>query len=370
MASDSDTPESSVGIGLSRDGLKIEAKEKGKGLLSRVWGAASSKAEGRAKIDEAMAESIARKLAESVSFSEAEKFFFVRLYEREIKKQTNRQAVREQAEKLLPGLEKDFAKLPAIEDGKTSERWVNRFEEDCASASEEEVRNLYARIAAGEHIRPGSFSLKTLAVVRELEPTTAELFERILPFATGTLIPLHCLKRSELNLLTEYGLIRPDKKQFKAASKKLSDGTTNFYCEVGSTLVIGNCDSRSDSEVHLFGFTLTKAGSELASLPTLEVEVQDEHRREWATQMMNQFNGLTMVGRLWQKTMRGQRFGAKPPSFTWATKVSGEWADEKNFDPDIPHEPREGTVYSPAPKTPESKPKPASHPSKDTVIDG
>ncbi len=57
--------------------------------------------------------------------------------------------------------------------------WFMRFYEAVGSISDEEMQRVWAKILAGEVNRPGSFSLETLDVVRNLSKQDAELFTKI-----------------------------------------------------------------------------------------------------------------------------------------------------------------------------------------------
>ncbi len=52
-----------------------------------------------------------------------------------------------------------------------------------SEASEEDVRTIYARVLAGEALRPGSFSLRTLEVLRVMDHRVAAAFELVRRFA-------------------------------------------------------------------------------------------------------------------------------------------------------------------------------------------
>lgn len=57
--------------------------------------------------------------------------------------------------------------------------WYMRFYEAVGNVSDEEMQRIWAKILAGEVNRPGSFSLETLDVVRNLSKQDAELFTKI-----------------------------------------------------------------------------------------------------------------------------------------------------------------------------------------------
>ena len=109
--------------------------------------------------------------------------------------------------------------------------WLNNFEKEAKYKSTEEMQQLFGRILAGEIKQPGSYSIKAVKALSELDPTVAALFKRLCSCASfisppgfrhvildARIISLggnaasNALKTfglgfSELNLLNEYGLI-------------------------------------------------------------------------------------------------------------------------------------------------------------------
>ena len=96
-----------------------------------------------------------------------------RVYERERDRQENIEAVFVEAAKALP----TNGEQPNAE--AVGKDWKARFVGDCQDVSDQDMRVLYGRILAGEVMRPGSFSLLALSVVRVLSKRDAELFTRL-----------------------------------------------------------------------------------------------------------------------------------------------------------------------------------------------
>ena len=112
--------------------------------------------------------------------------------------------------------------------------WLNNFEKEAKYKSTEEMQHLFGRILAGEIKQPGSYSIKAVKALSELDPTVAKLFKRLCSCASfisphgfnhvivdARVISLggnagsNALKQFglgflELNLLNEYGLIISD----------------------------------------------------------------------------------------------------------------------------------------------------------------
>lgn len=97
-------------------------------------------------------------------------------------------AYREQANKEAVAIKtlEHLADGPAAADAVApSDDWMNVFEGQAARATSEELRNLYAKILAGEIRKNGSFSLSTLHLVSVLDRHLASLIETIAPYTTS-----------------------------------------------------------------------------------------------------------------------------------------------------------------------------------------
>jgi Protein of unknown function (DUF2806) len=92
-----------------------------------------------------------------------------RILAREAKRQKNIEAILEKTEKELP---ETASEEPVAED------WTARFFDECKDVGNEELQRLWAKLLAGEIERPGSFSLRTLALVKVLRKEDADLFTR------------------------------------------------------------------------------------------------------------------------------------------------------------------------------------------------
>jgi Protein of unknown function (DUF2806) len=95
-----------------------------------------------------------------------------RLRKREVRRQQNIESITLKAVDELPPPEQ-------ISDEKVSEDWTTRFFEECQDISDEQMQRIWSRMMAGEVTRPGSFSPRTLSVVRDLTKSDANLFTKL-----------------------------------------------------------------------------------------------------------------------------------------------------------------------------------------------
>ena len=87
--------------------------------------------------------------------------------EREVKRLKNVAAVVEVAQKELPA---------EVSPEKTDPDWVSRFFTYAPDVTSEEMQELWGKVLAGEVARSGTFSLRTLDVLRNMSRSLAELF--------------------------------------------------------------------------------------------------------------------------------------------------------------------------------------------------
>lgn len=104
--------------------------------------------------------------------------------------------------------------------------WTARFFNDVQDVSSEDMQTLWAQILAGEVERPGSTSLKTLRILKDMDQHVARIFSWFCAFCVYSEVPpefdaricsacFHIFStngflHSYLNLLNTHGLVNPD----------------------------------------------------------------------------------------------------------------------------------------------------------------
>jgi uncharacterized repeat protein (TIGR03899 family) len=92
-----------------------------------------------------------------------------RIRKRELRRQKNIEAI----------VQKAILQLPAqVNDKKPDEDWIASFFDQCQAVQNEEMQTLWAKLLAGEVARPGTFSLRTLALVKMIRKEEADIFTR------------------------------------------------------------------------------------------------------------------------------------------------------------------------------------------------
>ncbi len=193
-----------------------------------------------------------------------------------------------------------------VEDGEENDDWAAYFFEHARHVSSEEMQTLWARILAGEVERPGSTSLLTLGVLRELDKEVAASFQRLCSLAVSiapddksildTRVPSlggnagdnalrsYGLAFGTLNLLSEHGLIISDYNSwydYRLAVGVASAASTlriPFRFQNRSWVLEPSQVRAEDQELRIAGVALTRAGRELSRV--VEIEAQNDYMVE------------------------------------------------------------------------------------------
>ncbi len=193
---------------------------------------------------------------------------------------------------------------------------------DVADVSTEDKRIIYAKILAGEVKQPGSTSLKTLSILRDMDQSTASQFRRLCSLAVsarisddqgaehvfdvrvpslGTNAANNSLSQfglsfDILNVLNEHGLIIGDYNSYhnfyNFAILNISQlPVLPFHYQNSNWILTPNDGYDHNQELNLHGVALTKAGKELSLV--VDVEMNDDY-----TAKLNEFfnsRALNMV---------------------------------------------------------------------------
>lgn len=191
-----------------------------------------------------------------------------RLLDVEERRQENIDSIVAQAKDLLP---EEVSEAPVDPD------WAARFFADCEDIGNEQMQTVWARLLAGEVATPGSFSMRTLWVLKNLAPREAQSFnvlckstfrsgpKEFFPFVgIGPRDYFDKLGLGYLALqrLVESGLIIHSPGLRRA-------GTIQFVLRAPHVSLLVQSDE--PSEVPLGNVLFTVAGAELASICEWEI---------------------------------------------------------------------------------------------------
>ena len=171
--------------------------------------------------------------------------------------------------------------------------WTARFFDEVQDISSEGMQTLWARVLAGEVERPGSTSIHTLDVLRNLDQRAAQLFAtlcslsvalrldpseivdaRVLSLgrnAGDNALEAYGLGFGRLNVLNEHGLIISDYNSWRDYRVSVVPGIPEnnglvlpFAFQGASWVLAPNEIQRHPAELKLSGVSLTRTGSELS----------------------------------------------------------------------------------------------------------
>lgn len=213
--------------------------------------------------------------------------------ERVVREQQNLDDIAERAVKQLgeeaPDLESAEAPTAASAE-EISDDWLHRFEKEASQKSSDEMRTAFSRILAGEIVRPGSFSIKAIKAMGELDTATATLFQRLCSCATSLqvgavaiidarvvsvegsagsngLAPFD-LGFDQLTQLEEYGLIISDFNSWRDYAPAIvhNQKVPLPFCYGGRAHGLLPRENAKASQLRVNGVALSKVGRELLQI--------------------------------------------------------------------------------------------------------
>lgn len=177
-----------------------------------------------------------------------------------------------------------------------SDDWLNDFENHAKLKSSDDMKLIFGKILSGEIRKPGSFSIRTVRLLSQLDNQAARVFQllcsqsvsmylggshifdaRIVSFsgsAASNSLTKYGLSFDNLNVLQEYGLIISDYNSYMNYAPCI----VNEQKQISASLCYGNkhyglipTDKKKyDKTVKFNGVALTKAGKELLKIIPIE----------------------------------------------------------------------------------------------------
>lgn len=182
-----------------------------------------------------------------------------RLAYQEISKQENIETIVDKACDEIKG-----QVLQTNED--VSPEWINRYINMAGEISTEQMQDLWAKVLAGEVIKPNSYSLKTLECLRNMSVTDAIIFERVADFVISDsylfndngLNSKYGITYDEILNLDDCGLINSSG---LIALQKPSSNEKKILIDFCDYVLLA-CSEKSQL-ISIKNFPLTRAGKEL-----------------------------------------------------------------------------------------------------------
>jgi hypothetical protein len=213
------------------------------------------------------------KIANSANFTEPEIRFIEEVLGETAAKYVRLTAIGARAQELYLALPASTATPAEGESKSTSTDWVNKFREDASLVDDEMVREVYARALAEEARKPGSGSLRTLAVLRYLDREVAEAFGRLMQVRLeqncvpqGKSVGSEVLQNLGLNHTTMLALADAGLVNLTHSQLERSGSFVPFRLDAHAKVVAYVHPGKQEFDVKLRVHVLTSAGAQLAAV--------------------------------------------------------------------------------------------------------
>lgn len=197
------------------------------------------------------------------------------LAERAALRQSN-ENVRQQRnlENVLQVTAIEMQSAETVSDTPVDDDWATRLFSIAKDVNSEEMQYLWGKILAGEIISPGSFSLRTLETVRNMNRKDAETFQKVLPLIVRNSGIYFISSDSDLD--SQYGVSYYDVLVLDECGLMNSSGTLSLnltltghmqhHCESNERIVVFKSNDAMEKKISFGIYTLTNAGIELYNI--------------------------------------------------------------------------------------------------------
>lgn len=222
--------------------------------------------------------------------------------------------VQQNIESVFSNAAEELSRETEVPEEKPQAEWVYRFIDISKGISTEDLQNLWGRVLAGEIRKPGSFSLRTLDVLRNLSKHEAETFVKLGNYALKSNDKVFFVdpedyiykkdgepKFEEVLSLRDAGLIYVNDLEFSFSPLKAGQKSSLMY---GPYILIFDREKDTESIPCNVG-VLTKVGKELFQLIQIEPDIE------------------------YMKFV-GTKFKAEGVKFSWAT-ITGIYGGKVHF---------------------------------------
>lgn len=186
---------------------------------------------------------------------------------------------------------KKTEEIPSENQKEIEDDWLNEFETHGRIKSSDDMKIIFGKILSGEISNPGTFSIRTIRLISQLDNKAAKLFQRLCSNAICMNIADHImdvrvvslegnaasnslsqfgLPFDSLNVLQEYGLIITDYNSYMIYSMcithELDDKMPSVNFGGKNYALMPTDNDKYDKSLRLSGVALTKSGTELFNI--------------------------------------------------------------------------------------------------------
>jgi hypothetical protein len=161
---------------------------------------------------------------------------------------------------------------------KPSDDWVYRWRDYASSVSSEELQLLWGRVLAGEVKTPGTYSVRFLNFLYDLDKHDAQIIETAMPFVITDFIYSEAkehLEHAGLNFerllaLQELGLLTSVEGAGLSKKYTAQDGKKLSFVICSHSIALGFRSNEGVVDVEIPAYVVTRLGQQLASLGNFE----------------------------------------------------------------------------------------------------
>lgn len=201
-------------------------------------------------------------------------------------------------EKVFEIAGNELQSLDTISDDPVDDDWIAKFIGEVKDVSSSEMQLIWGKILAGEIAKPKSFSMRTLSIVRNISPSEAHVFERIMPYVIRyedlsfvsvekDLAKKHGLILGDLITLDSCGLIQV----IPFTSIDIGIGPHEEFHPYFTNNALLSFHNEGDNEIRFTIqeiYLLSEAGTSLLNL--LDPDSKNEYFDDWAQSIIHKTN--------------------------------------------------------------------------------
>ena len=202
---------------------------------------------------------------------------------------SNLQSIIEQTKKIIDEKKPNIAGLTKVD-------WINIYFESAKNTSDEYMQKVWAKVLAKELEKPGSFSYKTLDILKNMSSDDFRLFEKMLLLQVDSCVLLkevesnQHLRWIDFQMLREHGLINLESSKITISINPHD----NILKLIGKTYVIRiKNDNDKESSFNYSGYLLSTAAREIMEI--LSIEYTKELALSYAKHIKKEVNNRTGI---------------------------------------------------------------------------
>lgn len=179
------------------------------------------------------------------------------------------------------------------------EDWYTRFFETVEDISDEQVQSLWARILAGEVLKPRTYSYRLLSVLRNISKNELDIILKIAPLVCGDIIlNEHTslgnkgITGQDISILEDMGILKDG--GFQARGIELSSGESKLFSRTDKFAFIFRNRGKDFINKFIDVFEITETGKKVFELANVQIDI-DNMKKAFSI-LFNDFPDLYISG--------------------------------------------------------------------------